>query len=109
MVNLNMAHLFVELLKDSLSEYSYPAKLAQLNYDLSVDESSSSINVMVSGYTRVHELLNKIFEKMASFKVDEKRFKILKDIVSIYSIMYIKKYNVFLKNLIKLTLVQKKT
>ena len=29
-----MTHLFVELLKDSLAEYSYDADIAELNYKL---------------------------------------------------------------------------
>ena len=33
-VHCNMAHLFVELLKDSLNEYAYAAEIAGVNYKL---------------------------------------------------------------------------
>ena len=33
-VHCDMAHLFVELLKDSLNEYGYAAEIAGVNYKL---------------------------------------------------------------------------
>ena len=33
-IHCNMAHLFVELLKDSLNEYAYAAEIAGVNYKL---------------------------------------------------------------------------
>ena len=81
-VNLNMTNLFVELFRDSLVEFSYAADLAGLSYRVS--PTNYGLNVLFSGFNdKMNVLLENLFEKMASFKVDPQRFKILKESVSV--------------------------
>lgn len=79
-VNLNMTNLFVELFRDSITEYSYAADLAGLRYGL--NPNNYGLSVSFSGFNdKMNVLLETIFEKMASFKVDPQRFNILKESV----------------------------
>ncbi len=80
-VNLNMTNLFVELFRDSITEYSYEADLAGLRYGL--NPNNYGLNISFSGFNdKMDVLLNKVFERMASFRVDSQRFNILKESVS---------------------------
>ncbi|KAM3913652.1 insulin-degrading enzyme isoform 1-T1 [Leptodactylus fuscus] len=77
-LHCNMAYLYLELLKDSLSEYAYAAELAGLNYDL--QSTVYGMYLAVKGYNDKQPiLLKKIIEKMATFEIDEKRFNIIKE------------------------------
>ncbi|KAL4232280.1 hypothetical protein ACF0H5_009851 [Mactra antiquata] len=77
-LHANMAVLFVHLFKDALNEYAYDAEIAGLKYTLS--SSNYGINLSVKGYSdKLDVLLKKIVEKMVSFKIDPKRFEILKE------------------------------
>lgn len=77
-VNLNMTNLFVELFRDSITEYSYEADLAGLRYGL--NPNNYGLNISFSGFNdKMDVLLNKVFERMASFRVDSQRFNILKE------------------------------
>ena len=72
-----MANLYVDLLKDSLNEYSYMAELAGLKY--TVNASNYGLNVSVSGFSdKMDVLLETVVERMATLKIDPQRFAILK-------------------------------
>lgn len=77
-LNCNLTHLFVQLFKDHLNEYLYAADLAGLR--LTVANTTYGINVSIGGYShKQHILLDTVLEDMYNFKVDEKRFEILKE------------------------------
>ena len=79
-VHLNMTNLFIELLRDALTEFAYNAELAGLKYH--VNSSNYGVNVSFAGFNdKMNVLVETIFEKMASFKVDKQRFEILKESV----------------------------
>lgn len=74
----NLLHMFAQLFRDALTEYTYAAELAGLSYSLS--NTKYGLNLTVKGYNdKQHVLLEKIMERMTSFTVDPKRFEILKD------------------------------
>ncbi|XP_050730176.1 insulin-degrading enzyme-like isoform X1 [Eriocheir sinensis] len=74
----NQLHIFAQLFRDALTEYTYAADLAGLTYSLS--NSKYGLTLLVKGYNdKLHVLLEKIMERMTSFQVDPKRFEILKD------------------------------
>ncbi|XP_041369113.1 insulin-degrading enzyme-like [Gigantopelta aegis] len=75
----NMNSLFVNLFSDSLNEYAYDAELAGLYYSL--DSSIYGIHLSVRGYNeKQHVLLKKVLDKLTSFKLDPKRYEIIKDL-----------------------------
>lgn len=77
-VHCDMAHLFVELLKDSLAEYSYDAEIAELSYKL--ENTVYGIYLSIKGYNHKQPvLLKKIFDRITNFQVDPKRFSVIKD------------------------------
>ncbi|XP_065087542.1 insulin-degrading enzyme [Ochlerotatus camptorhynchus] len=77
-LNCNLTHLFVQLFKDHLNEYLYAADLAGLR--LMVANTTYGVSVSIGGYShKQHILLEKVLEDMYSFKIDEKRFDILKE------------------------------
>ncbi len=79
--NMNMTALFVDLFKDAVVEELYAADLADLNYRLS--PSSYGLVVSFSGFSdKMAVLVETLFERMASFNVDPRRFEILKESVS---------------------------
>jgi len=72
-----MANLYVDLLKDSLNEYSYMAELAGLKYTVSA--TNYGLNLSVSGFSdKMDVLLETVVERMATLKIDPQRFAILK-------------------------------
>lgn len=74
----NLLHMFAQLFRDALTEYTYAAELAGLSYSLS--NTKYGLTLTVKGYNdKQHVLLEKIMERMTSFTVDAKRFEILKD------------------------------
>ncbi|XP_033214183.1 insulin-degrading enzyme isoform X2 [Belonocnema kinseyi] len=77
-VSCNNTYMFVQLFRDSLTEYAYAADLAGLKWELS--NSKYGITLAVGGYDHKQlVLLEKIMDKMVSFSIDEKRFEILKE------------------------------
>ncbi|XP_055592583.1 insulin-degrading enzyme [Uranotaenia lowii] len=77
-LNCNLTHLFVQLFKDQLNEYLYAADLAGLR--LMVSNSTYGISVSIGGYShKQHVLLEKVLNELYTFKIDEKRFEILKE------------------------------
>ncbi|ODN05282.1 Insulin-degrading enzyme [Orchesella cincta] len=74
----NLNHLFVAVVKDVLTEYSYAAAVAGLHY--MIVDSVYGIEVVVNGYDhKLGLLLNRVFEKIVDFNVDPQRFEVLKD------------------------------
>ncbi|KAL1396625.1 hypothetical protein pipiens_010394 [Culex pipiens pipiens] len=77
-LNCNLTHLFVQLFKDHLNEYLYAADLAGLR--LVVSNTTYGISVSIGGYShKQHILLEKVLDNLYNFKIDEKRFDILKE------------------------------
>eukprot|EP00501_MAST-03F_sp_TOSAG23-6_P002015 GSMAST32.ASY1.ANO1.2100.1 assembled CDS len=67
-----MVSLYQRMITDELTEFSYFAELAGLNYALS--ESWSGLELVLSGYnSKMSILLKKIVEKMKSFEISEKK------------------------------------
>lgn len=77
-----MTNLLIELFRDSIVEEFYAAELAGLGFQM--NPSNYGVTIYFSGFNdKMNVLVESFFEKLASFKVDEKRFKILKESVSI--------------------------
>ena len=63
---------------DLISRYAYAAELAGLGYSLA--NTKSGITFAVKGYSdKQGVLLDKIMDRLTSFKVDPARFRILKE------------------------------
>ncbi|KAI8639740.1 Metalloenzyme, LuxS/M16 peptidase-like protein [Parasitella parasitica] len=70
--------LYISLLTDSLSEYSYDAEVAGLVYFLS--QGSKGFTLQVGGYTdKLPLLLEKVIDKMRDLQIETDRFTIFKD------------------------------
>ncbi|KAG2201269.1 hypothetical protein INT47_006772 [Mucor saturninus] len=73
-----MLELYMSLLTDSLSEYSYNAEVAGLNYYLNQD--TKGITLHVGGYSdKLPLLLEKVIDKMKHLHIEQSRFDIFKD------------------------------
>lgn len=76
---VNLTHMYVSLLHDALTEYTYDASLAGLNY--SIDNGKYGLTVSLHGYNeKLHVLLEKLIERMTDLQVP------------IYEIQYCKYY-----------------
>ncbi|PWN53939.1 hypothetical protein IE53DRAFT_76240 [Violaceomyces palustris] len=76
--NAVKTRLFVELVKDALTEYSYDAELAGLGYNIA--SQADGIGLSVDGYNdKLPVLIRYILEEVSKFKVDPRRFDIIKD------------------------------
>lgn len=76
--SLNLTEMMVSLLKDSLSEFSYPAYLAGLNYELY--NHIRGITIKISGYNDKQSiLLNKILLTLKHKDFASERFDIIKE------------------------------
>ncbi|CAF0885808.1 unnamed protein product [Adineta ricciae] len=74
----NMNSLYVELVIESLSELTYPAKVTGLFYALSA--SDHGIEMCIGGYNdKICVLLETIVDCMINLKVDDQRLKILRE------------------------------
>ncbi|KAJ3126641.1 Insulinase (Peptidase M16) [Nowakowskiella sp. JEL0407] len=72
------SNLYIELVKDSLNEFSYMAEVAGLYYSLSDD--TNGFQLVVGGYNdKISVLLQKFVEKMKTLVIDENRFKYIKE------------------------------
>ncbi|RIA99019.1 Metalloenzyme, LuxS/M16 peptidase-like protein [Glomus cerebriforme] len=70
--------LYVDLVKDALTEYSYNAEIAGLSYDLYC--LPEGLLLAVKGYSdKLQILLEKIVIKMKNFEVDPERFLLIKE------------------------------
>ncbi|KAJ3270626.1 Insulinase (Peptidase M16) [Terramyces sp. JEL0728] len=73
-----LTRLFVELVKDSLIEYSYFAEVAGLTYN--IDNSTDGLILTIYGYNdKLSILLKKIIEKIVSLSANEDHFARIKD------------------------------
>lgn len=73
------------LFSDYLSEYLFDMNQAGLNFN-SIP-NYYGIDLSFSGFNhKMDVLLNKVLEKMASFKIDPERFTTLKDTVNLIHI-----------------------
>jgi insulysin len=76
--NLNLTEMMISLVKDSLNEFSYPAYLAGLKYELY--NHIRGITVKISGYNDKQSiLLNKILLTLKYKKFTVERFAIIKE------------------------------
>ncbi|KAI8981618.1 Metalloenzyme, LuxS/M16 peptidase-like protein [Mycotypha africana] len=76
--NAVILELFINLLTDSLSEYSYNAEVAGLLYYL--NRESKGITLYIGGYSdKLPLLLGKVVDKMKHLKIQPDRFAIFKD------------------------------
>lgn len=70
--------MLIELISDSLVEYSYDASLAGLSYML--DSQDQSLALSLSGYNdKIPVLARSILEKLANFQIDPRRFELVQD------------------------------
>ncbi|CAG9815290.1 unnamed protein product [Phaedon cochleariae] len=77
-LNCNLTHMLVQLFRDALNEYAYAAELAGLKWELI--NTKYGLILGIGGYNnKQHILLRKIMEKLANFKIDPKRFEIIKE------------------------------
>lgn len=68
-----ISQLYVELLRDAVNEFTYPAYLAGLNY--SVDAGGRGIGLTVSGYNdKQMILLSRLVDAIVNAKLDNGRF-----------------------------------
>jgi insulysin len=72
------ARLYVDLIKDALTEYSYNAEIAGLSYD--IYNQTNGLLLLIEGYSdKMQVLLEKILFKMRNFEVDSERFSLIKE------------------------------
>ncbi|KAK2177670.1 hypothetical protein NP493_586g01027 [Ridgeia piscesae] len=77
-LSTNLTYMFVNLLKDELTEYTYDAELAGLMYDL--HSTIYGLTMSIRGYShKQHILLQKIMDKMTTFEINTQRFNIIKE------------------------------
>ncbi|KAL1303025.1 hypothetical protein AAFC00_003338 [Neodothiora populina] len=76
--NAVMTQLFTALVEDSLTEYSYDAELAGVNYDFS--NHAQGLDIAVSGYNdKMSVLLEKVLLAVRDLDIKDDRFNIVKD------------------------------
>lgn len=79
--SLNMTEILVALLKDALNEFSYPAYLAGLHYELY--NHMRGITIKISGYSdRQSILLSKVINSLKFQSFTHERFDIIKERLS---------------------------
>ncbi|WEW56245.1 metalloprotease [Emydomyces testavorans] len=72
------ARLYCELVRDALTEYSYDAELAGLDYDLV--PSVFGLDISIVGYNdKMAVLLQKVLHSMKDLEIKPDRFKIVKE------------------------------
>ncbi|KAF2721146.1 LuxS/MPP-like metallohydrolase [Polychaeton citri CBS 116435] len=77
-LNYCMAMLYKELVDDVLSNYSYDAELAGLDYSFMVH--STGLDLTVAGYNdKMPVLLEKVLLSMRDLEIRDDRFEIIKD------------------------------
>lgn len=73
-----LTRLYVRLVDDSLSEYSYDAEIAGLLYNISTPEEGFEISI--SGYNdKLHVLLKKVLHSMCGPEIKQSRFDVIKE------------------------------
>ncbi|XP_051169060.1 insulin-degrading enzyme-like [Leptopilina boulardi] len=75
--NFNYCIMFVHLVQNSMSDYSYSAKLSGLEWELI--NNKNGITLYIEGYDHKQlVLLEKIIDKMINFQIDKTMFEKLK-------------------------------
>ncbi|ODO11325.1 hypothetical protein I350_00102 [Cryptococcus amylolentus CBS 6273] len=76
--NSVLSSLFCELFSDSITEDTYDATLAGLKF--SITDDYKGLEISISGFSDNLTLLTQsMIERLASFKVDDKRFQLMTD------------------------------
>ncbi|ODO03593.1 hypothetical protein L198_02442 [Cryptococcus wingfieldii CBS 7118] len=76
--NSVLSSLFCELFPDSITEDTYDATLAGLKF--SITDDNKGLEISISGFSDNLALLTQsMIERLASFKVDKKRFQLMTD------------------------------
>lgn len=77
-ISVVLADLYIKTLKDNLSQFSYPAQIAGLQYDIS--RTDNGIGITISGYNDNSALLlEKIANELLSVSISEEKFAIFKE------------------------------
>ncbi|XP_077261630.1 insulin-degrading enzyme-like [Temnothorax americanus] len=77
-LSFNLTDVFVGLLRKSLNEYTYIVNLAGLK--LEITSTKYGITMTIDGYDdKQRILLEKTLDQMTNFKIDPKKFEILKE------------------------------
>ncbi|XP_041476883.1 insulin-degrading enzyme-like isoform X1 [Lytechinus variegatus] len=80
-LHCNLTSIFCTLLRDALNEYAYAAEIAGVSY--SIDSTIYGLEVGVGGYSdKMALLLQRVFEKMTNFVIDENRFDVIRETYS---------------------------
>ncbi|XP_065350635.1 insulin-degrading enzyme-like [Cloeon dipterum] len=75
---VNYLHIYVDLVNDALTEYSYDASLASLFYRLAA--TKFGLVVKIKGlHDKQHILLTKVLDTLINLEVDEERYEIFKE------------------------------
>ena len=77
-LSTNLTCMFVTVFKDAMREYSYPASLAGLSYDLDVSQYGITLSIDVY-HNKQHVFLETVMQKVTRFMTDPNRFDVLKD------------------------------
>lgn len=78
--HVNMLAMFADLFEDYLTEYSYMASLSGLDVELT--NTKHGLHVNIAGFNdKMDTVVEDVFDKLASFKVDPVRFDIVKEMV----------------------------
>lgn len=78
--NAVKSRIFVELLKDAMTEYAYDAELAGLGYN--IEASQDGLSISVDGYNdKLPVLLKYVLKAVKDFQIDSTRFEMVKDMV----------------------------
>ncbi|KAK0161382.1 hypothetical protein PV327_009858 [Microctonus hyperodae] len=77
-ISYNLAYMYIQLFKDSLTEYTYNASLAGLSWEFTTGKYG--VILVIGGYHDKNQIfLRKIMDKMVNFTIDKQRFNILKE------------------------------
>ena len=76
--NYLLGKLYIESVLDGLSEISYPARFADMEY--SIKYGVNGISIEIGGYnSSIDNLMNIIIDEMMNIQIDEKRFSVIMD------------------------------
>jgi len=76
--NYLLGKLYTQSVLDGLSEISYPARFADMEY--SIRYSHNGFSIEIGGYnSSVDDLMNIVVDEMMNLKIDEKRFSVIMD------------------------------
>ena len=77
-MNAIMARLYVNLVEDSLKEYTYNAEIADLNY--SISENAQGLNIEIDGFNdKISVFLKKVLLGVRDLNIKQERFNVIKE------------------------------